>query len=50
MWIVVRNWDGHEASVEEFDNEEEAREHYSSLEGDTEATMYLAKVEKLFEG
>lgn len=46
MWIVVRDWDGNEASVEEFDNEEEAREYFTSLEGETEAKMYLAKVEK----
>ncbi|MFS0643869.1 hypothetical protein [Siminovitchia sp. 179-K 8D1 HS] len=48
MWIVFKNWDGCEADVKKFDQENEEKEYYESQIGFTSATMYMAKVEEKY--
>ncbi|MBX0320111.1 hypothetical protein [Shouchella clausii] len=50
MWIVVREWDDREVSVDKFVKQEEARQFYDEVVEYTSATVYLAKVEEFAEG
>lgn len=46
IWIVAIIWSYYEQDIVEFDDEIKAREYYESWADETEAVMYLARVER----